>query len=78
MNHYVIGSYQNEQNQIYCTVIALCNDLTEAIQIQEKLNVSPLFLKDSITKESKEMVDQLSVDADLWNQIDIVQLSDVK
>lgn len=78
MNYFIIGSYQNEYNHIYCTVIALCNDLAEAKLIQEKLNDSPLFLKDSITKESKEMVDQLSVDADIWNQIDIVKMSDFK
>lgn len=77
MNYFIIGSYINEQNQHYCTVIALCNNIEEATQIQNNLK-GDYFVKDSITMESEEMINKLSLNADLWNQLSIVKLRDFK
>ena len=75
MNYFIIGSYTNEQHQIYSTVIALCNNVVEATSLQKKLK-GELFIPHGKTRESKEEIDELSVNADIWNQIDIVKLSD--
>ncbi len=78
MTYFIIGSYENQQNQIYCTVVALCNDLTEATLIQKKLKEGNMFVPHGITEETKKEIEKMMEYADLWNQVGIVKLTDFR
>lgn len=77
MKYFIIGSYENDYNHIYSTVVALCNDKTEATLIQEKLNGN-MFIPHGITEETKEEIEKMMEYADLWNQVGIVKLTDFR
>lgn len=78
MKYFIIGFYENDYNHIYSTVVALCNDKTEATLIQEKLKEGNMFVPYGITEETKEEIEKMMEYADLWNQVGIVKLTDFR
>lgn len=75
--YFEIGWYVNESNQRYCTVFALASSVQEARELQKKLDNGNDFRHCGVIIDTTvEEIDEITALGDMWNQIDIVKMSD--